>query len=991
MTQADIHAEIEDSITIQHEQVVQGRTRWVGKRENSDTELLVAEYQGRYFAIPLLCSHGQASLLEARLDKNGNIICPNHGLVTALSSGPNSIEVQKQNSRFIPVTNKNIKVALIEPSQKDETKEEQEIKVLRSANSALQKKVLSNLESMDQMLTQVENKKTELEHRNSDLQTANELIDCITNSIDEFLIVTDSQGRITRVNSYAENILECNASSLLGTSPDNILCDSVLEELVNATPSQQWDQRPHIYRAVYKNSEFEREVCFKSQNTNGQSITDKHFLLRGTLLYSHAGKEEGLILTATDISRVKQSEHIKRQQDLESHLSQLKNTLATLGQGVAMFGPDGHLQVWNPPFSSNGGFREELLQQLPHITQLCRITHELTGDNPSPEPEQLSKAKQKWLLFYECGNVIECESYPMPSGGFVITTRDITQSREAEEHVRLLSSTVEQSSHEVIITDTDGIVVYVNPIFTENTGYSAGEAIGKKSNLVQSGEMSDRFYKDLWQTIKNGNRWKGEIINRKKSGEKFWQYMTVSPITDSSGAITHFLSLKSDITKQKQAESQLRYQAEHDLLTDLPNRPLFLNHLESAILSAKHNQKHSAMLFMDLDNFKDVNDTLGHLCGDTLLQLVAQRLLNCVEKADVVARLGGDEFAIIQADISSLKTPGELADRIIDSITQPYQIDDHLIHIGISIGITLIPTDGLETGTLLSNADMAMYAAKAGSGPGYYYYDQELQSKIQRKHLIEIHLHKAIRDNELCLVYQPKILIEDSQIVGAEVLLRWNSQHLGFISPAEFIPIAEQSSLILELGEWVLKETLSTLRSKLQQGITPPKIAINLSTVQLKDGNFVEELSDLLQEYDIPAEYIELEITETAAMSDPEFAMAQLKALKNLGISIAMDDFGTGYSSLSYLASLPVERVKIDRSFINDIEHSKQARAIVESIINLGSIMEKTIIAEGVEEQAQLELLKALGCEEAQGYLISKPLSTDEFFTFVSQRSIKRT
>ena len=977
-----MHAEelLENIITVEAPITVDDKLRWIGHSQNQTKPLLIIELAERYYAVPLYCSHAHASLLRAKINKEGFIVCPKHGLATDIKTNPDSFEVIRHNQNFrvkerhadhIPMVN--VESGLCEAGT------DSEIEVLKTVNTALQQKVLTNLESMDLMLSQVEHKKAELEEKNFNLSSANELIDGITNSIEEFLAVTDNQGRITRINRYAENILQCRSEQLIGTSPDSLLQDQSLSDIVDHFPTDYWDQRPYLYKAVYKESHFQKEVVFRDPLGANRSISNKTFLLKGTLLYSKAGKEEGLILTATDISVIKAKEQQKRQQDLQDHLLLLKGTLETLGQGVAMFASDGSLQLWNRPLIDISSLSVKEINHAAVYHDIFLSNELILNTHQQPSLESIKKRKMSWLQTQRYGKLVECESSPMPQDGFVVTMRDITQSKKDEEHIRLLSTTVEQSSNEVIITDTSGTIIYVNPMFSENTGYTYEEAVGSNSNIVQSGEMPESFYNELWNTIKSSHSWKGEIINRKKNGERFWQSMSITPILDETGNISHYLSLKADISKQKEAEKQLRYQAEHDLLTNLPNRPVLLDQLEQSIQHSKDKKVRSAVLFMDLDNFKDVNDTLGHISGDFLLQLVAKRLQQCIEPKDIIARLGGDEFAIIQNQIQTISEASELAEKAIKAITAPFQIEDHLLHIGISIGITLIPDDGDTTRTLLSNADIAMYSAKATSGSHYKFFDHELQLVIKHKREIETQLHQAISNHELNLLFQPKIAIETGRLVGAEALIRWNSNSLGPISPAEFMPIAEQSGLIIELGEWVLNQTLYLISSWIESGLSPPKIAVNLSAIQLKDVNLIADIKNKLTEYKVDSSYLELEITETAAMSDPEFSLAQLISIQALGISLAMDDFGTGYSSLSYLASLPIDRIKIDRSFVNDIQDSKQARAIIESIIHLGNIMEKKVIAEGVEDKAQLALLGELGCHEAQGYFISKPISSDLF------------
>lgn len=979
-------------VTIEQSLTVGGAPRWLVSLPGIKPKLLILSYRGGFYTVFAQCPHGQTALINVPLSGGGSLVCPSHGQVIDITQNPAGYSVLQtaQGFQLKPISTSAqkitgaIPVKSLDNQMPDNDAANQTLADLQQANSDLRRKVLSGLESMDQMLHEVESKKAELEEKNANLSDINELIDGITNTISELLIVTDNRGVITRINHYAEEVFHCSSETLEGSSPDLLLASDALTQLNAAGPQSSWDTRPAIYQAVYRNQNFQLEVNFQDPLQRDINITQRAFLLRGKLLYSRAGEEIGLILTATDISQIKQRELKKRQDDLEKHLLMLRSTLATLGQGVAMFNEVGDLNIFNSNFGTMTGITDDYLQSTPAYDDLSEKFHPETIEaGVRPQANELLLIAARWVQKGANDAILACESHPMPEGGFVLTLRDITQRRQNEEHIRLLSTTVEQSSVEVVITDTDGIVIYVNPMFIENTGYSAEEAIGSKSSLVQSGEMSRQFYEELWGTIKSGRSWKGEILNRKKNGEKFWQLMTVSPIKNNQGETTHFLSLKSDITRQKAAEAQLRYQAEHDLLTNLPNRQLFISRLESTLEDVRDHGTGAAILYMDLDNFKDVNDSLGHLCGDVLLQLVSQRLANCISEPNLVARLGGDEFAILIPDLKDTAQASQIADTVIQAVGRPYKVDDHLLHIGVSMGITVAPDDSSQSSSLLSNADMAMYSAKEQSGSHYQYYDLELQQRLKRKRQIETHLRHAIENNEFTLMFQPKHQIEDGRLVGAEALLRWHQPEIGHISPAEFIPIAEQSGQIIEIGNWVTNATIDVIQQCITEQLSPPQIAINLSTIQLRDINLCDDLQKLLEQYQISTAHIELEITETAAMADPDLSMQQLEKLKSLGISIAMDDFGTGYSSLSYLSSLPVDRVKIDRSFVNDIEHSEQARAIIQSIIHLGKILKKTVIAEGVENQAQLQLLHQLGCQEVQGYLIARPLSALDFFSYI--------
>lgn len=962
---------------------VQGQERWVAYMSEHDKRYLILHHKGQYSAIPLYCPHGKVSLLKAPL-QGDHIVCSSHGLKISVTDSIAAKVRRTEAGDFWMVE----ALSPLEPLMKDNVlmpeveninpNTNEEVQALQLANRALQKQVKSSMGKLDSMLQHLETQKHELSESNVYLHRTNELIDGVMNSINELIVVTDNHGKIIRINKTASDVLQIADQSIIGSSPDELITQESLSQLRHQVSGNQWDNRPVLYQMVYRNTGFEEEVCF-----SGEADSDKSYLLKGSLLYSSTGKEEGMILTAADISVVKAKEMKKRQQDLETHLVLLNATLASLGQGVGVFSSVGHLKVWNRLFSTLTGCSSDLLDDNPCFRDLVDYTRDQVDSEKLPLDSHLTLYRQQWVQYRKDETILDFESYPMPDGGFLLSVRDITATRKREQHIHLLSKTVEQSSTEVIVTDVEGTVVYVNPQFTKNTGYEADEILGQNANLIQSGQMSPGFYHDLWRTIKHGKRWQGEVINRKKNGEAFWQWMNITPIKDEDGQVTHYLSLKTDITEQKKAEQKLRYQAEHDALTQLSNRTLFLTSLEREIQNASDRGHTSAILFMDLDNFKDINDTLGHLSGDQLLKNLARRLVSATGEGCLVSRLGGDEFAVLINQTTEAEVR-QMADQIIKVVNEPFRLGDHLLRIGISIGITLYPNDGRDSSTLMKNADMSMYMAKKNSGSRYQFYDSALHEQLQRRRSVEIHLHQAVEKEEFSLVYQPKIQISSGQIVGAEALIRWNSERLGFVSPDEFISVAELSGQIIEIGMWVVRSVIKTILRWRDLGIDAPKIAFNLSAIQLRDQHFTQDLAAELQHFGLDAGALEIEITETAAMSEPEVASDHLTQLQNMGFTIAMDDFGTGYSSLSYLSNLPINRVKIDRSFVSNLDTSRSARAIIESIIQMSKVMDKRVIAEGVETESQLTTLKSLGCDEAQGYLIARPLSERDFCDFLT-------
>jgi len=986
------------AIEIIEEFSIDGSIRWIGlspaDNKSDQKKLLIVEYKNAYYGVPLSCPHEGASLAKAPISDLGILVCQRHGQQFELSSAStNCLSLFRSDRHFYHHANK---------SQVQQSKHQRrwqasgltmnnEINALKAANSALEKKLLSSLEKMDGMLSEVEERKEELEKKTERLASLYELIDGITDSVTDLLIVTNSRGVITRTNRYAEQVLGCKREQIIGRTPDELISTQDLSNLTQELQPSTWDKRPLLYRVIYESPQFEKEIQLSPITTRDKTQTN-HYLLRGTLLYSPSGKEEGMILVASDVTRLKAKEDKLRQKDIRQNLALLQATLSSIGQGVAVFSQDGKIRIWNTLYPETLRYPEQLMNVSAHFHQLANIDKILIKGKTVPILDSLFRSPQQWSYKYKKDNrVVELESFPMPDGGFSITARDVTDRRKRDEQVRMLSHAVEQSPTEIVITDIHGKIVYANPMFSNNTGYSLDEALGSKTNLVRSGEMHSSFYRNLWRTIKEGSSWRGEIINRKKNGEKFWQLMAISPVRDGDGEITHYLAVKEDISRQKEAEQKLKFQADHDALTLLPNRISFHREVEHTIKLAKQNSSLHALLFLDLNNFKDVNDTLGHQAGDRLLQAVAKRLLGSIREGDTIARLGGDEFAIIQNNIEDSNNLSELPTRIIDALQEPFGLENNLLYIGVSIGIAMIPSDGDNAETLLSNSDVAMYAAKNQHGSTFSFYDQKMYAHLQRRRDIETCLRTAIENAEFELYYQPKINIDDGSLVGVEALIRWHSPQLGEISPVEFIPIAESTGIINPIGEWVLDEALSQFYRWQQLGLRLNNVAVNLSPVQLRTKCLPEMISNALRNFKLTASMLELEVTETAAITDPETVLQQLGLLKGMGVSLALDDFGTGYSSLSHIVQLPIDRVKIDRSFVSSMDQSAQAKAVVESIIQMSQVLQKHVIAEGVETESQLALLRKLGCDEAQGYLIAKPMPTDRFIDWALKMGLLAT
>jgi len=574
-------------------------------------------------------------------------------------------------------------------------------------------------------------------------------------------------------------------------------------------------------------------------------------------------------------------------------------------------------------------------------------------------------------------------SSPIPNSqdeydGVIIGVMDITSQRTQELQLKMLSSAVEQSGTMVMITNQDADIEYVNPKFCEVTEYNKDEVIGQNAEILRSSDMDSETLADLWAKITAGIDWHGELHTKKKSGELFWSLMSISAIEDEHGQITHFVTVIEDVSQLKEARMQMEQLAYIDSLTGLANRLLFRDRLEQVLKAVQRNKTHAALLYLDLDQFKRVNDSLGHDVGDALLMKVAERLRQCVRHQDTVARMGGDEFVMLLTDVDNMSGASSVARKVLSVMAKPMKLLKHELIITPSIGITLAPHDSLNADILLKNADLAMYRAKASGRNNYQFFTQEMNSKILEGLMIEGELRKAIKQEHMLLHFQPQIQIETGDMVGIEALVRWQHPEKGLIPPDEFIPVAEETGLIIDLGEWVLFTACRNIRNMEMSGLPAVKLAVNLSARQFRDPNLIDMIQNVLDQTGFKPIQLELEITETMLMDNLDYAIEVLKQIQALGISVTIDDFGTGYSSLSYLKRLPINSLKVDKSFITDIPQDKDDMEITAAIIAMAHKLNLDVVAEGIETDEQWSFLKKNSCDVGQGFLFSKPLAAED-------------
>ena len=558
------------------------------------------------------------------------------------------------------------------------------------------------------------------------------------------------------------------------------------------------------------------------------------------------------------------------------------------------------------------------------------------------------------------------------------TIQDITERRLAEEHMKKLSTAVEQAADGVMITDKNGVIEYVNPAFTQITGFSRLELLGKTPSVLKSHKQSPSFYRRLWNIITRGEIFSEVIINRRKDGSLYYEEKTITPQKDHHGNITHYISTGKDITERMMDRERLYHLAHHDTLTGLPNRALFLDRLDQTISRMRWRDRQVGVMFLDMDRFKVINDTLGHGVGDKLLQSMSQSLLDCVREGDTVARLGGDEFAIILNDLATQEDIPPIAEKILHTLRKPFVVDERELFVTISIGISLFPDDGDSGQTLLKKADAAMYHAKAMGKNTFQFYGDEDESKAIAKLSLETHLRRALEKEEFFLHYQAQLHLPSRKISGMEALLRWQHPENFVVPPLHFVPLLEETGMILPVGDWVLHTSCEHEKQRQSSGLAPHRVAVNISIHQFRQKDFAKKVEAILNKTNLKPRFLELEVTEGVFIDDIKTTVTILNELHELGVYLSIDDFGTGYSSMSYLRRLPFDALKIDRSFVKDVTLCRDDAAIASAIITLAHTMELEVIAEGVETIEQLDFLAGLNCDVIQGFWFSSPQPCDK-------------
>jgi diguanylate cyclase (GGDEF)-like protein/PAS domain S-box-containing protein len=551
------------------------------------------------------------------------------------------------------------------------------------------------------------------------------------------------------------------------------------------------------------------------------------------------------------------------------------------------------------------------------------------------------------------------------------------ERHEDRERLRQAAAVFDCTREGVLVTGSNGLIVHVNRAFMEITGYQSEEVLGQRPSLFKSGRHPVSFYQTMFATLDSTGEWSGEIWNRRKSGEIYPQWQTIRIILDDDGRRSHYVAVFSDISAIKNSEHKLTHLAHHDPLTDLPNRLLFTDRAEQALASAQVHKRGCALLMIDLDHFKMINDSLGHTIGDQLLKAVSERLKALFGPGITLARLGGDEFAVLAESCPQLVHAAALAQRIIDGLKEAFSIDGHQLFINTSIGISLFPGDALSAEQLLRNADAALFKAKSAGRNGYALYTEELTAHAQQRVETAFELRRALDQQELRVYYQPVHDLKTSRLIGVEALVRWEHPQRGLVSPAEFIPVAERTGLIAEIDAWVMQQACQQMCQWQQVGVVLSFVAVNVSSRLFARRELYQRVAQVLRETGLDPAYLELEVTESAVMDDPEVALEQMHRLRELGVRLAIDDFGTGYSSLLRLKRLPVQKLKIDQGFVAGLPGDDDDAAIARVIIALAQSMGMQVHAEGIEQVEQAGFLLEQGCDLGQGYWFGRPVPAE--------------
>lgn len=804
----------------------------------------------------------------------------------------------------------------------------------------------------------------DLENTLSNLREAEQkvfLLNLIEQIDDAIYIIEAESGSILEVNEKA-----CN---MLGYTRDQ-LCTMMVWEIDTALENESHWRRTQANLKIQGST---------TKPTLHRRDDGRYIPVEVSSKYLRHEENDYSLAVARDLT------HVKRQ---ESKLLLLREALEATPNAIAIADINGSVLWANPAFNQLTGYTQEEVGGLTfdeiidtnqqNISILSDLWHAIVSKHSwRGEITNVRKDGSHYQAAFTMTPVVDDNEEVTH---YIAVTEDITERHKQMTRLRLYATLFENTREGVMVTDGGGVIRMVNQAFSKLTGYDESEALGQRPNILKSGKHDLIFYQQLWGGLLADGHWQGEIWNRRKNGEIYPELLSISSVYDDQERLKYYVGVFSDISQLKQTEAKLDYLAHHDPLTRLANRRLLMSQLEYGLKAAHRKKERVALLVMDLDRFKDINDSYGHLIGDELLQLVAGRLNHRLRESDLVTRLGGDEFAVLMQGLGHPEDAALLASDIIQTLNEPCQLQGGLeLSVGTSIGISLYPEHGTTAETLLQHADSALYQAKKEGRGRFCYFSEEMTQAARQR--IEIHnnLRHALAEQRLTVFYQPQIEFESNRIVGAEALLRWRDPELGHISPDLFIPVAEETGLISRMGEWVMREVCKQGKEWMEQGRPPLSLAVNLSVHQLRQGDFVEKIQQIVEESHYPAGQLSFEVTESALMERETEALGVLNQLRRMGLHLSIDDFGTGYSSLAHLQRMPLDELKIDKTFIDEIPHKRADMEITSTIIAMAKNLGLIVLAEGVETDAQYHFLQQQGCDFFQGFIISPPLSAEAF------------
>ncbi|WP_321532454.1 EAL domain-containing protein [uncultured Desulfuromonas sp.] len=691
-----------------------------------------------------------------------------------------------------------------------------------------------------------------------------------------------------------------------------------------------------------------------------------------------AQKIQLLIHDVSDVHRYKEKLE-SLSVDLKNSLRTYQDLFNTVADGLVVRDINGHMLMANQAFLSLLGYQEEELIGS-HCTQVCK----------NENCDRFGEILQGRTIVFKCLHKTKNgEEIPVEVNSTLVSfrgktavlssVRDIRDRLAKEGRLKQLMTVVENSNDGVLVTDVAGTIIAVNNAFCKISGYTKEEVLGSNPRMFQSAVHGRAFYHDMWEELEKHGQWQGEIWNRNKSGESYPEMLSIRALTDDTGDVYRYVGIFTDLSNEKALEQKVLHLAQTDPLTGMANRVLFRDRLQQAIKHAQRNVSTLAVYSLGLDHFKKINDSLGHAIGDKILIEVARRLKSCLREEDTFCRHSGDEFTLMTYCGADGLDASAVANKILEAIRLPFVADENELFMTASIGIALFPKDSSDDLGLMQKAENAMHQSKKKGRDCHCYFSREFSQQAEETLHLTTLLHKALERQELQLYYQPQVDLENRRIVAAEALLRWHNDELGWVSPVRMIPIAEESGLILPIGQWVLEQAAKQIRSHYETKRDWLPIAVNISVKQFVTDDFIEMVKRIIEKHDIPARCMELELTESLMLADIDLAIKKMGELHALGVPLALDDFGTGYTSLAYLKRFPVDKIKLDRAFVTDIHHSKGDAALAKSLVAFTREMEFELIAEGIEEEIQGEYLKAMGFRYGQGYLYSKPLPQEEF------------